>query len=254
MATLRSVTNWSPASCEYSAGTAVMPVISGRVEADSIAGRSSGPQRASRTRPSRRPSRLRRAALVSTSSASRTLSCGSCSPMHPVSDSRRDVSRAMGFGREPTAGPATGHQNQPISGSVVKIRAMAERAGFEPAMECYPHTRLAGECLQPLGHLSRRSGECRASTAPNAARRRVDTPGQSKAGRPARARAAARIRGPGGVAERLNATVLKTVRRVTPVSRVRIPPPPCPLAMRTARGEQVTRGRDDNRGGSPCGS
>src|SRR5436305_10744580 len=21
-------------------------------------------------------------------------------------------------------------------------------------MECYPHTRLAGECLQPLGHLS----------------------------------------------------------------------------------------------------
>jgi site-specific DNA recombinase len=31
---------------------------------------------------------------------------------------------------------------------------MAERAGFEPAMEFDPHTRLAGECLQPLGHLS----------------------------------------------------------------------------------------------------
>ncbi len=31
---------------------------------------------------------------------------------------------------------------------------MAERAGFEPAMEFNPHTRLAGECLQPLGHLS----------------------------------------------------------------------------------------------------
>src|SRR4051794_21368127 len=30
----------------------------------------------------------------------------------------------------------------------------AERAGFEPAMEREPHTRLAGECLQPLGHLS----------------------------------------------------------------------------------------------------
>src|ERR1700727_3379123 len=30
-----------------------------------------------------------------------------------------------------------------------------ERAGFEPAMEFDPHTRLAGECLQPLGHLSR---------------------------------------------------------------------------------------------------
>jgi hypothetical protein len=29
-----------------------------------------------------------------------------------------------------------------------------ERAGFEPAMEFNPHTRLAGECLQPLGHLS----------------------------------------------------------------------------------------------------
>src|SRR5450631_1999626 len=28
-----------------------------------------------------------------------------------------------------------------------------ERAGFEPAMEFNPHTRLAGECLQPLGHL-----------------------------------------------------------------------------------------------------
>jgi hypothetical protein len=31
-----------------------------------------------------------------------------------------------------------------------------ERAGFEPAMEFNPHTRLAGECLQPLGHLSSR--------------------------------------------------------------------------------------------------
>ena len=32
--------------------------------------------------------------------------------------------------------------------------------------------------------------------------------------------------GPGGVAERLNATVLKTVVRATPAPRVRIPPPP----------------------------
>jgi site-specific DNA recombinase len=31
---------------------------------------------------------------------------------------------------------------------------MAERAGFEPARELAPPTRLAGECLQPLGHLS----------------------------------------------------------------------------------------------------
>ncbi len=34
------------------------------------------------------------------------------------------------------------------------FKQMAERAGFEPAMEFDPHTRLAGECLQPLGHLS----------------------------------------------------------------------------------------------------
>ena len=31
-----------------------------------------------------------------------------------------------------------------------------EREGFEPSMEVAPHTRLAGECLQPLGHLSGR--------------------------------------------------------------------------------------------------
>ena len=31
---------------------------------------------------------------------------------------------------------------------------LAERAGFEPARELAPPTRLAGECLQPLGHLS----------------------------------------------------------------------------------------------------
>jgi hypothetical protein len=37
------------------------------------------------------------------------------------------------------------------------FKQMAERAGFEPAMEFNPHTRLAGECLQPLGHLSKRT-------------------------------------------------------------------------------------------------
>jgi hypothetical protein len=40
-------------------------------------------------------------------------------------------------------------------GHGLKTTKMAERAGFEPAMEFDPHTRLAGECLQPLGHLSR---------------------------------------------------------------------------------------------------
>ena len=33
-----------------------------------------------------------------------------------------------------------------------------ERAGFEPAKEREPLTRLAGECLQPLGHLSEALG------------------------------------------------------------------------------------------------
>jgi hypothetical protein len=41
------------------------------------------------------------------------------------------------------------------SGVSSYFELMAERAGFEPAMEFDPHTRLAGECLQPLGHLSR---------------------------------------------------------------------------------------------------
>jgi hypothetical protein len=57
------------------------------------------------------------------------------------------------------------------SASPVSIyEQMAERAGFEPAMEFDPHTRLAGECLQPLGHLSwdeqaslETAGPCRAS-------------------------------------------------------------------------------------------
>src|SRR5919198_4497272 len=40
-----------------------------------------------------------------------------------------------------------------------------ERAGFEPARELAPPTRLAGECLQPLGHLSRRASDCRGHRA-----------------------------------------------------------------------------------------
>ena len=31
---------------------------------------------------------------------------------------------------------------------------VAEREGFEPSVEFYPYNRLAGGCLQPLGHLS----------------------------------------------------------------------------------------------------
>jgi hypothetical protein len=44
---------------------------------------------------------------------------------------------------------------------VYMVFEATERAGFEPAMEFDPHTRLAGECLQPLGHLSWRSGQFR---------------------------------------------------------------------------------------------
>src|SRR5436190_6269773 len=40
------------------------------------------------------------------------------------------------------------------------MRTRAERAGFEPARELAPPTRLAGECLQPLGHLSGRLRDC----------------------------------------------------------------------------------------------
>ena len=36
---------------------------------------------------------------------------------------------------------------------------MAEREGFEPSVEVSPHTRLAGEHLRPLGHLSSRRRE-----------------------------------------------------------------------------------------------
>ncbi len=32
---------------------------------------------------------------------------------------------------------------------------VAERVGFEPTVGFYPHNRLAGGCLKPLGHLSR---------------------------------------------------------------------------------------------------
>ena len=35
-----------------------------------------------------------------------------------------------------------------------------EREGFEPSIEREPDTRLAGECLQPLGHLSGTMGDC----------------------------------------------------------------------------------------------
>src|SRR5881227_3152602 len=93
----------------------------------------------------------------------------------------------------------------PMSRGSNYVRAVVgERRGRDsnPRWSFKPHTRLAGECLQPLGHLS---GKWPSS---------LEAP------------ASGRMRGLGGVAERLNATVLKTVGPATPVPRVRIPPPP----------------------------
>lgn len=42
----------------------------------------------------------------------------------------------------------------------------ADRAGFEPAVEFAPYAGLANRCLQPLGHLSRGSGDLRTLIAP----------------------------------------------------------------------------------------
>ena len=50
-----------------------------------------------------------------------------------------------------------GRSGVQVSAGAVRRGPGAEREGFEPAMEREPHTRLAGECLQPLGHLSRES-------------------------------------------------------------------------------------------------
>ncbi len=38
--------------------------------------------------------------------------------------------------------------------SILERSRLAEREGFEPSMELSSHTPLAGERLQPLGHLS----------------------------------------------------------------------------------------------------
>jgi hypothetical protein len=66
--------------------------------------------------------------------------------------------------RQLSSANAEDGSSEPPSGAVSIFVKLAERAGFEPAMEFNPHTRLAGECLQPLGHLSKCSeGQCKAS-------------------------------------------------------------------------------------------
>jgi hypothetical protein len=69
-----------------------------------------------------------------------------------------------------------------------------------------PHTRLAGECLQPLGHLSLRGRwKCRDGQRGHATR-----PPQFAPGDAASRRMGSWPLAPGGVAERSNAPVLKT--------------------------------------------
>jgi site-specific DNA recombinase len=66
------------------------------------------------------------------------------------------LARKLGRDAAQTAGNRANNDRGPdFRGHGLKTTRMAERAGFEPAMEFDPHTRLAGECLQPLGHLSR---------------------------------------------------------------------------------------------------
>ncbi len=55
---------------------------------------------------------------------------------------------------DPATQNRAGSADERFASPVSIYEQMAERAGFEPAMEFNPHTRLAGECLQPLGHLS----------------------------------------------------------------------------------------------------
>jgi hypothetical protein len=82
------------------------------------------------------------------------------------------VSLGRGLAQERARTERAAQANRdPLSlGRGSQLGQMAERAGFEPAMEFNPHTRLAGECLQPLGHLSwdeqaslETAGPCRAS-------------------------------------------------------------------------------------------
>ncbi len=68
----------------------------------------------------------------------------------------RDLRRPPGAGLRAATAAGASHLRPPAG-----RHTEAERAGFEPAMEFEPHTRLAGECLQPLGHLSRGSCQCR---------------------------------------------------------------------------------------------
>ncbi len=73
-------------------------------------------------------------------------------------DLGRQAAQSGRRGPEPAGNRAENRADPVFRGLRSYENKMAERAGFEPAMEFNPHTRLAGECLQPLGHLSRDCG------------------------------------------------------------------------------------------------
>jgi hypothetical protein len=95
----------------------------------------------------------------------------------------------------------------------------AERAGFEPAMGFDPHTRLAGECLQPLGHLSWGGGQCnghgrRPGSTGTTRRRDIFLQCRARARTRARGRTLSRVRRGGRVVE---CTGLENRRPAIPV-------------------------------------
>jgi hypothetical protein len=74
------------------------------------------------------------------------------------------TTKALENGKKNPPGDQRGHPGGFPDTDISIYVKLAERAGFEPAMEFDPHTRLAGECLQPLGHLSR--GDAQVSVEP----------------------------------------------------------------------------------------
>ncbi len=76
--------------------------------------------------------------------------------LRPVCD--RSIARAATGLRPVLVGSAVRRRRQfgclPTIACLCSVLVLAEREGFEPSRELAPPTRLAGECLQPLGHLS----------------------------------------------------------------------------------------------------
>jgi hypothetical protein len=179
----------------------------------------------------------------------------------PLYEALAKLNRALQQGQKtPQASPkrprtpqdkAPRRQNDPdpfSGGRSSYIGQMAERAGFEPAMEFNPHTRLAGECLQPLGHLSWRSShQCKAwdrravRLEVGPCRTRVRACRRSIWSRPRRGLL-------GRVAERLNAAVLKTVDGGNVVRGFESPPfrfrvcVPQPYAVTSAKRSSPSSG------------